>query len=32
VKLLLRFIKPGLPDVTPPPESDTEDRPLAFAY
>jgi cytochrome d ubiquinol oxidase subunit I len=32
VKLLLRFIKPGLPDVTQPPESDTEDRPLAFAY
>jgi cytochrome bd ubiquinol oxidase subunit I len=34
VGLLIRFIRPGLPDVTPPPEGDgsDEDRPLAFAY
>ncbi|WP_281901779.1 cytochrome ubiquinol oxidase subunit I [Phytohabitans aurantiacus] len=32
VKLLLRFIRPGLPDPAPPPETDTDDRPLAFAY
>jgi len=34
VKLLLRYAKKGLPDVTPPPEHDgaDEDRPLEFAY
>ena len=34
VKLLLRYAKKGLPDVTPPPEHDgaEEDRPLEFAY
>ncbi|HEX5543471.1 MAG TPA: cytochrome ubiquinol oxidase subunit I [Micromonospora sp.] len=36
VRLLLRYAKAGLPDVTPPPEPahdvDEEDRPLAFAY
>jgi len=34
VGLLIRFIRPGLPDVTPPSESEgsDEDRPMAFAY
>jgi cytochrome d ubiquinol oxidase subunit I len=35
VRLLLRYARKGLPDVTPPPptpDSDEEDRPLAFAY
>ncbi|WP_442792016.1 cytochrome ubiquinol oxidase subunit I [Micromonospora sp. NBC_01796] len=36
VRLLLRYARAGLPDLTPPPEPDDdtadEDRPLAFAY
>jgi cytochrome bd ubiquinol oxidase subunit I len=35
VRLLLRYAKAGLPDLTPPPPQDEgadEDRPLAFAY
>ncbi|HWB34501.1 MAG TPA: cytochrome ubiquinol oxidase subunit I [Rugosimonospora sp.] len=33
VKLMLRGIRGGLPDVTPPPAAEeTEDQPLAFAY
>ncbi|HSK25401.1 MAG TPA: cytochrome ubiquinol oxidase subunit I [Jiangellales bacterium] len=34
VGLLIRYIRPGLPDVTPPSEDEgsDEDRPLAFAY
>lgn len=33
VRLLLKYARAGLPDVTPPPVSESEeDRPLAFAY
>ncbi|GIF94908.1 cytochrome ubiquinol oxidase subunit I [Catellatospora citrea] len=33
VRLLLKYARAGLPDVTPPPMSESEeDRPLAFAY
>ncbi len=32
VKLLLRYVKAGLPDIEPPPDPDDVDAPLAFAY
>jgi len=32
VKLLLHFIRKGLPDANPPVQDDDSDRPLAFAY
>ncbi|GAA2376373.1 cytochrome ubiquinol oxidase subunit I [Catellatospora methionotrophica] len=33
VRLLLKYARAGLPDVTPPPQDESEqDRPLAFAY
>ena len=32
VKLLLRYVKAGLPEVEPPPDPDDVDAPLAFAY
>jgi hypothetical protein len=32
VRLLLKYISAGLPDVTPPETKDGEEAPLTFAY